>query len=105
MVGSRDRIRALLLERPPQMPEKRDALPAPLSNARAKAGTPSWELELTNYLIQRFAALTKMEPRQIRSLESLEKYGFDSIMAVEFSQQLEHNFRDPAEKVVLGFTR
>ena len=102
IVGSRDKIRALLLERPPQMTEKQSALPAPPSDARAKAETQN--IELTNYLIRQFAALTKMEPRQIRSSEPLDKYGFDSIMAVEFSQQLEHDFGELSKTLLFEYS-
>jgi acyl transferase domain-containing protein/acyl carrier protein len=102
-VGSRDRIRALVLESSPRMTEKRSALPAASSNADANAGSQNSELELTHYLIHQFAALTKMEPRQIRSSEPLEKYGFDSIMAVEFSQQLEQDFGDLSKTLLFEY--
>jgi polyketide synthase PksN len=101
-VGSREKIRALVLERPPQRTKKQSALPnKPPGNDRS--GTQNAKVELTNYLIQQFAMLTKMEPRQIRVAEPLEKYGFDSIMAVEFSQQLEHDFGDLSKTLLFEY--
>ncbi|HEY0790561.1 MAG TPA: SDR family NAD(P)-dependent oxidoreductase [Chthoniobacterales bacterium] len=44
--------------------------------------------QTVNYLVRHFAALTKMDPAQVRPSEPLERYGFDSILAVEFSQRL-----------------
>ena len=106
-VGSRDKIRALLLESSTRTTDKQSALPSPSVNAGAKVGTQNPDLELSNelknYLIQQFAALTKMEPRQIRSAEPLEKYGFDSIMAVEFSQQLERDFGDLSKTLLYEY--
>ena len=41
--------------------------------------------------------------RQIRPAESLEKYGFDSIMAVEFSQQLERDFGELSKTLLFEY--
>ena len=75
----------------------------PHSNPDAKSVRPDTEYDLTKYLIQQFAALTKMEARQIRLGESLEKYGFDSIMAVEFSQQLERDFGELSKTLLFEY--
>jgi polyketide synthase PksN len=106
-VGSRDKIRALLLESSPRTAERGSAWPAPSAKASAKVGTQNANLEptneLNNYLIRQFATLTKVEPRQIRPAEPLEKYGFDSIMAVEFSQQLERDFGDLSKTLLFEY--
>ena len=101
--GSREKIRALLLERSPQATEKQSFLPSPPAEANANIGTPNSDIDLTDYLIQQFATLTKMEARQIRAAESLEKYGFDSIMAVEFSQQLERDFGELSKTLLFEY--
>ena len=102
-VGRRDEIRAPLFESAPQVTKKQSALLAPPSKVSADSGTQYSEFELTNYLIQQFAALTKIELRQIRPAEPLEKYGFDSIMAVEFSQQLERDFGELSKTLLFEY--
>jgi 3-oxoacyl-(acyl-carrier-protein) synthase/acyl carrier protein len=98
-LGSREKIQALLLERSPQATGKQSVL----SLTSPKSEPPDKELDLTNYLIEQFAILTKLEARQIRPAESLEKYGLDSIMAVEFSQQLESDFGELSKTLLFEY--
>jgi polyketide synthase PksN len=86
-VGDKEKIRQRLLERPPSEPGN-----LTLANVDAETKVPELQREITDYLVRRFAGLAKLDPHQIKTTEPLENYGLDSIMAVEFNQQLEEDF-------------
>ncbi len=69
--------------------------PSPVPEKTVPVGAPAMvagESGAIAYLVKAFAQLTGMDAGTIKPGESLERYGFDSIMAVEFSEQLESDF-------------
>jgi polyketide synthase PksL len=59
--------------------------------------------ELVGYLTSKLAGVLKLEERQIKPAESLESYGFDSIVAVEFSQLLEKDFGELSKTLLFEY--
>ncbi|MBV9491368.1 MAG: SDR family NAD(P)-dependent oxidoreductase, partial [Verrucomicrobia bacterium] len=89
-VGNREKIRAHLAEEP--LPAA--AMENALSSVRAEpaARHPALRTRLAADLVRRFAKLIKTDAGLINPAEPLAKYGFDSIVAVEFTQELEVDF-------------
>jgi polyketide synthase PksL len=95
-IGDAEKIRRRLLRRSDEQPEQ------PTSK-KAIAPSSKGEEELEAYLTSRFAGLLKLDPTQVKPWESLESYGFDSIVAVEFSQLLEKDFGELSKTLLFEY--
>jgi polyketide synthase PksL len=93
--GDRAKIRKLLSGAKNQ---REDHVPGPKPQ-----NTPSRPSELLGYLTSKLAGVLKLEEHQIKPSESLESYGFDSIVAVEFSQLLEKDFGELSKALLFEY--
>ncbi len=98
-VGDREKIRTRLLAGrvEPQSCQ---------STARARGEEPkpgTSKTELIAYLTRVFATVMRLEERQVKPAESLESYGFDSILAVEFSQLLAKDFGELSQTLLFEY--
>ena len=93
--GDREKIRKLI-SGPKNQRQARTTGPKPQN-------TSSRHSELLHYLTSKLAGVLKLEERQIKPSESLESYGFDSIVAVEFSQLLEKDFGELSKTLLFEY--
>ncbi len=65
---------------------------APVVTTPISAAGADWESASERFLIERLAPVFKLQPRQIRAGEALEKYGIDSFLVLSATQDLEGIF-------------
>lgn len=90
-VGDANRVRATLLGAPPAVHARRN-------EAKPYAARDRGEIETSLRSI--FSALSKMPLDQIKVTEPLERYGMDSILAVEFSRRIAEDFGEVSQALV-----
>jgi polyketide synthase PksL len=93
--GDREKIRKLLSGQKNRL-QARATEPKPQN-------TSGRHSELLRYLTSKLAGVLKLEERQIKPSELLESYGFDSIVAVEFSQLLEKDFGELSKTLLFEY--
>jgi NAD(P)-dependent dehydrogenase (short-subunit alcohol dehydrogenase family)/acyl carrier protein len=97
--GDGEKIRVRLLA---GQEERRFRQPATgASTEQPRPGTS--KTDLIAYLTTVFARVMRLDEWQLKPAESLESYGFDSIMAVEFSQLLEKDFGELSQTLLLEY--
>ncbi|MBV8227105.1 MAG: SDR family NAD(P)-dependent oxidoreductase, partial [Verrucomicrobia bacterium] len=94
-IGDREKIRKLFSGPKPQ---RRVSSPGP-----RPLNASNRHSELIGYLTSQLAGVLKLEERQIKPSELLESYGFDSIVAVEFSQLLEKDFGELSKTLLFEY--
>jgi acyl carrier protein len=94
-IGDREKIQKLLLGTKSQ---RRVRVANPQSHAVSKS-----QSELIGYLSSHLSGVLKLDPRQIKPSEPIESYGFDSIVAVEFSQLLEKDFGELSKTLLFEY--
>ena len=94
-IGDREKIQKLLLGAKSQR-RVRVANPQPHTVSKSQS-------ELIGYLTSRLSGVLKLDQRQIKPSEPIESYGFDSIVAVEFSQLLEKDFGELSKTLLFEY--
>ncbi|MHB8522439.1 MAG: beta-ketoacyl synthase N-terminal-like domain-containing protein [Limisphaerales bacterium] len=92
---NREKIQTRLLDRHVH-PDGEKSVAAVQASATSKG-------RVVEYLIGQFAALIKLPVGRIKAHEPLERFGLDSIMAVEFSQQLEKDFGELSKTLLFEY--
>jgi 3-oxoacyl-(acyl-carrier-protein) synthase/acyl carrier protein len=82
---------------------RKEPPPAVSPTPAIAASTTVSKPDVIDYLIREFATVTKLSPEKIRAQAPLEKFGFDSIMEVEFSQRLEQDFGELSKTLLFEF--
>jgi polyketide synthase PksL len=106
-LGDRAAIRGWLSAASFQRPASSGQPPAAGSLAESrKPEAGSWKPtreQVIDYLIQRFAELTKLQVADVLPDEPIENYGLDSIMVSTFSQMLEHDLGDLSRTILFEY--
>ena len=97
-LGDRERIRAALSAAPPARPEIEPEAARPKDGPALGARE-----ELVAYLVGRISALSRIPASEIQPGETLEKYGVDSMLAMELSAELEKRYGELSKTLVFEY--